>query len=219
MPPSRRATVGTLLAVTAAMAALAPATLAGSGTAVLSGCANADTPFTGGNAASYDAAVLCLLTAARRIEALPGLTPSSPLMSAAQGHSGDEARQGHGVSHTGSDGSSIGSRIARSGFHAAVYNEAIIENVAPLITPYEGVQVLLAGPGFPCSTLLDPRFREAGAGVAAGAHDLVFLTIDFALRTGESPSSHRSGPAASCPHVPAIDASEKAHGVKLTHTH
>jgi uncharacterized protein YkwD len=190
--------------------------VAGSGTGVLEGCRNADTPFTGRFAARYDAAVVCLVSAARRAQGLPVISASGQLAGAATGHSADEARHGHGVSHTGSDGSTISARIGAAGYHAGAYNEAILENVAELITPYEGVQILLAGPGFPCSTLLDSRFRDAGAGVGIGAHDLVYLTIDFGLRRGRADASHNGHPGASCPHVPALDGYERAHGIRIT---
>jgi uncharacterized protein YkwD len=209
------------LAVTGCCAILASAlavpAVAGSGTRVLKGCANADELFSGHLASQYDSAVVCLISAARRAQGLPAISASPQLGSAATSHSKDEARHGYGVSHNGTDGSTIASRIAASGYHSVAENEAILENVAGLITPYEGVQVLLAGSGSPCSTLLDPRFRDAGGGVAIGGHDLVYLTIDFGLRRGEAPPSHNNRPGASCPHTPALDGFEHAHGIKLTH--
>lgn len=214
-PVRARALAGSVVAVTALGLFAAPA-LAGARLPQLSGCANADTRVKQSQASTDAAATLCLVNAARHDEHLPPLTLSRDLSRAAQGHSEDEARSGE-FSHTGSNGSSIGSRIAAAGYHATVYNEAIGAQVGSGAVPYVFVQMFLSDHGDECTTLLDPEYRQLGVGVAAGrlkrfgSTTFSLLTIDIALPRGEHPLSHDSKPSKTCPHTPRNDAYVNAH--------
>lgn len=206
------ASAGTIIAV----GLFAAPALAGARLPRLTGCAGADTHVKQSQAAADATATICLVNAARHDEHLPPLTLSKDLTKAAQGHSEDEARSGE-FSHTGSNGSSIGSRIAAAGYHATTYNEAIGAQVGAGAVPYVYVQMFLSDHGDECSTLLDPDYRQIGVGVAAGRlhhfGSAVFslLTIDVALPRGEHALSHNRGPESSCPHTPRNDAYENAH--------
>ncbi len=73
---------------------------------------------------SYQTEVVNLINQARKGAGLPTLNVDSRLTAAAQNHSIDMACFSL-LSHTGSDGSSIGQRIARAGYPATFYEEMI----------------------------------------------------------------------------------------------
>lgn len=201
-------------------AVLAAPAAAGPGTRALGGCASADSPLNESHRSVDAAATLCLVDAARGLQHLPPLTVSKELTKAAQGHSADEARTGR-FGHAGSNGSTIGSRIAAAGYHATLYNEAIAAQSGSGSVPYVDVQMFLSDHGDECSTLLDPDYRQLGVGIAVGhlripghgEHVFSFMTIDFALPRGQQRPSHNGEPAATCPHTPADDAYETAHQI------
>ncbi|NOY99434.1 MAG: hypothetical protein GXP40_09595 [Chloroflexi bacterium] len=80
--------------------------------------------------AAYVDEVLSLINAARADNSLPALTVNPQLAAAAQGHSMDMACNSL-LSHTGSDGSSVASRIAAQGYSASYFVENIYAGGGP----------------------------------------------------------------------------------------
>lgn len=66
------------------------------------------------------------LNAYRAANGLPGLTRSAALQRAAEAHARDMARMGD-MTHTGSDGSSVGDRVKRQGYRFGRVAENIAE--------------------------------------------------------------------------------------------
>lgn len=79
---------------------------------------------------SYPSDVVNLINQARKAAGLPALNVDSRLTAAAQGHSIDMACFSL-LSHTGSDGSSIGQRISAAGYPATFYEEMIFATGYP----------------------------------------------------------------------------------------
>ncbi len=74
--------------------------------------------------AAYINDLLALINAARAEAGAPAVTLNAQLSAAAQGHSDDMACHSL-ISHTGSDGSSIGQRLAAAGYSPSYYIEVI----------------------------------------------------------------------------------------------
>ncbi len=89
------------------------------------------------------------------------LTLNTLLVRAAQAHSDDMLAM-RKMSHTGSDGSGPGDRIARTGYRASWWGENIAAG-------YRSVEAVMAGwlgsPGH-CENIMNPNFTEFGAGEA-----------------------------------------------------
>jgi uncharacterized protein YkwD len=105
------------------------------------------------------------------------LYQNSRLTYAAQHHSSDQAAR-RSISHTGSDGSTIGQRITRSGYEW----QSVRENVAKgQRTSREVVNDWLDSPGH-CKNMMDPAVNEAGADAVRGADGLFYWTMTFGRR-------------------------------------
>lgn len=101
--------------------------------------------------------------------AAPPLALNARLTLAAQGHSEDMQASGT-FSHTGSDGSTLADRVDRQGYSWS----ALAEDIAyGFDTPQAAVDAWLASPGH-CSAIMEPQYRDLGAGVAG-----VYWTLDF----------------------------------------
>jgi hypothetical protein len=130
--------------------------------------------------AGYDdvAQILARINTLRQQNGLLPLDLSSMLTAAAQRHSDDMARTGN-VDHTGSDGSSIESRIRDAGYghwrDFGIWGENIYGGqtaaVAAAWNFWSNSQVHRAN-------LLKPRFREIGIGVGRSDHG-AYYTLTF----------------------------------------
>ncbi len=124
------------------------------------------------------AQILALINTLRTQSGLLPLDVNSQLTSAAQGHSDDMAATGN-IDHTGSDGSSIDSRIRASGFghwrSFGIWGENIyggqLADVKAAWNFWINSQVHRAN-------LLSPRYREIGIGVGHSANG-TYYTLDF----------------------------------------
>lgn len=156
----------------------------------------------GASRTDYRDAMLCLINGARRAQGLPALKRSGPLESVAQSQSDRFAKTGR-ASH-GASLADIGKRFSRKGYRPAAYDEgfAVLQGAA---SPYAFLADVVRRSGVPCTQILDPRFRDAGIGVSAGAGGQVTtLAIELGRRAGTSQPSSRTKPAATCGHqVPA----------------
>jgi len=89
------------------------------------------------------------------------LALSAQLVEAAQAHSDDMLGM-RTMSHTGSDGSGPGERIARTGYRASTWGE----NVAYGYRSVEQVMSGWLGSEGHCKNIMNPSFTEFGAGEA-----------------------------------------------------
>lgn len=108
--------------------------------------------------AGYVQDIISLINQARANAKLPALTVNSQLMSAAQNHSADMACNNF-LSHTGSNGSNIGSRINNAGYHG-YYVEIIA-----IGAPQNGMDQWRADAAH-WAAVLDPKAASIGAGYA-----------------------------------------------------
>ncbi len=87
--------------------------------------------------ASDDGAAVALLNANRAAQGLPPVQPHAQLMAAAQIHASDMARHGF-MSHQGSDGSDLVTRIRRQGFCYRAANENVASGYPTAVQAMEG---------------------------------------------------------------------------------
>lgn len=100
----------------------------------------------------------------------PRLTLEARLISAARAHSADQARNGF-MGHQGSDGSTVGVRVTRTGYSWSLVAENVAWNQP---TPEAVVAAWMASPGH-CQAIMNQEVRHLGA----AEHDL-FWTLVFA---------------------------------------
>lgn len=135
----------------------------GSGTCVVSGNTG------------YVNELLGLINAARADAGVPAVSLNSQLSAAAQGHSEDMACNSL-ISHTGSDGSSIGQRIARAGYSPSYYIEIIAVGA-----PQDAMSQWNESPDHRVA-MLNPYATEIGIGYASSASSIYgsHITVDMA---------------------------------------
>lgn len=97
--------------------------------------------------------------------AAPSLAWNALLAQAAETHSTDMVA-GDFFSHTGSDGSSVGDRVTRTGYRWGTVGENLY---AGLNDAARAVQSWIDSPGH-CRNLMDPDFEEVGMVVVAGTN-------------------------------------------------
>ena len=155
-----------------------------------------------GNA--YD--VIAAVNQVRASNGLPPFQVNGALMAAAQAHSEYQAATGS-ISHTGSGGSSPGSRA-----QAAGYAGSVIENIygGMNASPQQAVS-WWQGDSLHLNTLLSTRHSDAGAGVAASG-GVVYYTLDVGSGTGGSSGSTGST-GASTPGASGASAATSATAV------
>jgi uncharacterized protein YkwD len=125
-----------------------------------------------------EASVLLALINQKRVAAgLPELAWSPEAAQAAQAHAEDCARR-NGGSHTGSDGATLETRLARAGItpHRASENWANAQSVQRAFALWWSEA---PGSGPHRRNILDRKFTRIGIGVARGAWGLYFIA-DFA---------------------------------------
>ena len=158
----RRPLVILVLAV-AALAALVPTASAGSAHSTQS-------------ARAFTSALVSAINGARAANGLPPLQVDARLTTAARGQSSYLASAGV-LDHTGPDGASLSTRLARQGFHAHMVGENLAAGMGPAAT----VSAWLASPGHRMN-LLEPQFHRLGVGVVMGSlqgMSAPFVTADF----------------------------------------
>jgi uncharacterized protein YkwD len=158
----RRPLVILLLAV-AALAALVPTASAGSAHSTQS-------------ARAFASALVSAINGARAANGLQALDVDVRLSTAARGQSIYLASAGM-LDHSGPDGASVSTRLARQGFHGHMVGENLAAGMGPAAT----VSAWLASPGHR-ENLLEPGYHRLGVGVAMGSldgMDAPFVTADF----------------------------------------
>lgn len=114
--------------------------------------------------ASIQANVVAGVNAARRAAGLSPISAAPELMEAAQRHACDNAKRSK-MSHTGGDGSSVGTRAKRAGYRW----RTISENVAAGRMSAEGVVDVWMNSPPHRRNILKGGNRHVGVGVAIGA--------------------------------------------------
>jgi hypothetical protein len=133
------------------------------------------------------AQILARINALRQQNGLLPLDLNSTLTASAQRHSDDMARTGN-IDHTGSDGSSIESRIRDAGYghwrDFGIWGENIyggqMANVDVAWDFWINSQVHRAN-------ILKPRYREIGIGVGRGANGGTYYTLNFGAQPNVLP--------------------------------
>jgi uncharacterized protein YkwD len=170
--------LGTLVVAHSAAAATAPAAQA---------CPEADATVSAATAAPLRGVVLCLLNRERAARGLAALRANAPLSGAA----GSYARlmvAGRFFDHVSPSGSTLRSRAARAGYLRDDYllGEDIATAAGTEATPAAIVDAWMNSPPHR-RNILEPRFRDAGTGVAPGlatgwAPDGATYVVDFGRR-------------------------------------
>ncbi len=124
--------------------------------------------------ASYVSQIISLINQARVTAKLSTLTVNAQLTSAAQNHSIDMACNNF-LNHTGSDGSTIGNRLAGAGFTSFNYFEIIA-----IGTPQNAIDQWRADEGH-WEIVLNPTIKYIGVGYAYFADSDFggYITVDF----------------------------------------
>ena len=108
----------------------------------------------------------------QRFNAASPLSANASLNSAAQVHSSDMARTRR-MSHTGSNGSSMGQRATQAGYQW----RAIAENVAAgQKTPNDVVQAWLKSPGH-CANIMNSNYQDGGVSAVRGSNNVLYWTM------------------------------------------
>jgi uncharacterized protein YkwD len=125
--------------------------------------------------AGHVSELLALINAVREEAGVPALSLNSQLSAAAQGHSEDMACNSL-ISHTGSDGSSIGGRIAGAGYAASYYIEVIAVG-----TPQDAM-AQWNDDALHRNALIDRNVTDIGIGYAYSASSAYggHITVDMA---------------------------------------
>lgn len=120
-------------------------------------------------------AVVALVNDQRAAAGLPPLTEVGSLTEAARSHSIDQASRQQ-MTHTGSDGSSAGDRMARAGFAASTW----AENVAAGYTSAASVMDGWMGSTGHRENILSPAFTSIGVASAEAGDGTTYWTMDLA---------------------------------------
>jgi uncharacterized protein YkwD len=158
-------------------------------------CPDADTPVSGAPLTTMRAAVLCLTNQERSAHGLPSLRASMRLSHVAQ-----RLTRTMVVSRAFGHGPDFTLRFSASGYDWRAAGENIATGYA---TPRSVVHAWMASPDH-CRNILNPAFRDVGAGAvaAAAASDTGpgTWTEDFGLLMSQSAPSRNTGPQSGCPY-------------------
>ncbi len=121
-------------------------------------------PEPAGNLRVVDSELLNLTNAQRQNDGKSSLRFSSRLAQAAQAYAEDYSRNPNLPPHTGSDGSSVGDRVTRTGYVLSWVGENVYTE-APNSSPASAIRWWMNSPGHRANTL-QPNFTEVGFGYA-----------------------------------------------------
>jgi uncharacterized protein YkwD len=131
--------------------------------------------------AGFENQVVVLINQERADRGLPALSQNASLRSAARGHSQDMACSDH-FSHTGTDGSTLGSRLAAAGYSYSWAAENIAAGHSRGFSPGQVVNMWMNSAGHRKNILSD-KARHIGVGfryVDGGSSSLdAYYTADF----------------------------------------
>jgi uncharacterized protein YkwD len=139
------------------------------------GCAPAPV---GSRSDTWQSDMLALVNARRAEAGVPPLAWCATVAAAAQGHSADQAAHAT-MSHTGSDGSTIGVRLDRAGYTG--WSRAA-ENVAAGQPSVASVMDAWMASSGHRANILDARLAHFGAGLVDSADGVPYWTQNFGAR-------------------------------------
>jgi uncharacterized protein YkwD len=149
-------------------------------------CASADGPTAQSSAVVLGNSALCLVNQERTSRGLRPLKSNRRLSKAAKGHASDMVARGY-FSHDSMGGASFVDRIRKAGYVQARAFPSLGEDLAwgsgSLGTPREIVKSWMHSAGHRAN-ILNPRFREAGMGVAFGDPGAGMSGVTYALDFG-----------------------------------
>ncbi|KAG7389386.1 hypothetical protein PHYPSEUDO_010514 [Phytophthora pseudosyringae] len=133
-------------------------------------------------ATDYQTAMLYAVNKERAARGLPKLCNNIKMQKAAQVHSTDMARRNY-LSHTGSDGSTMTSRVQAAGYHWT----AVAENVAAGQAAVTSVMSSWMSSSGHRANILSTKFKMFGCGYAYSSSSKYshYWTQDFAAGSGE----------------------------------
>jgi uncharacterized protein YkwD len=150
----------------------------------LAPCRNAYTVPTTRNGRKMRGALACLINVLRQSRGLPVLRTSGKLRRAAAAHTRDMIARRY-FDHQGPTGPSFVQRLQGVGYWPATAGENIACGGGVLATPYATFLAWMNSDGHR-ENMLNPKVRELGTGVAAGAPDNpadgATYTTDFGIR-------------------------------------
>ncbi len=175
---AKRGLIYPLLLLTAVAAGASPASAA-------TGCASADVPPAQASTVRLGNVALCLVNQERTSRGLKPLKLNKRLTKAATRHARDMVAKGY-FSHDTLGGGDFVDRIRKAGYMAPRAFPTLGEDLAwgsgSLGTPRSIVQGWMESPGHR-ENILEPKFREAGMGVAYGdpgaGEDGATYALDF----------------------------------------
>lgn len=131
-------------------------------------------------------AIVARVNAERAAAGLGPLTLCGRLVQSAQDHTQDQANR-NVMTHTGWDGSNVGTRVSRTGYSWSTVGENVAYGYPDATSVMNG---WMGSPGHRAN-ILYPHFTHIGVGVATGAGGARFWTQDFAAGgdCGPLPSS------------------------------
>ncbi len=134
-------------------------------------------------ASDYEIQVFNLINQQRAAQGLAPFAWQDNLATAAHAHSVDMAT--HSLcSHTGSDGSDPGTRIAQAGYQAPGWGETVAGGQS---SPAQVVNAWMTSPGHRDSLM--GQFQHAGVGYAAGGSMGYYWTVDVGNGSGTAPAA------------------------------
>jgi uncharacterized protein YkwD len=123
----------------------------------------------------YASDVQNFVNAYRRRAGVPPVSLQWQLNQAAQSHANDMARR-NVLSHIGSDGSTGGTRISRTGYRWWIWGENVASGQT---SPSQVVWAWLNSPSHR-AVMLDRRFQQMGLGRAVASNGRVYWSLDLA---------------------------------------
>ncbi|MBI5839765.1 MAG: hypothetical protein HZB19_06655 [Chloroflexi bacterium] len=125
--------------------------------------------------AGYASQIASLINGERANAGLPALTVNAALTTAAQGHAADMACNNM-ISHTGSDGSNVHSRVAAAGYSPSYSDEIIYAGGGP-----QAAMTWWMSDKIHRDAILNPKAAEMGVGYAYYSNGSYgdYITVDF----------------------------------------
>lgn len=143
----------------------------------------------GGRAPAQDSTadtLLILINQARINSGLAPLAVNAQLAVAAQSHADDMARNGVGIGHSGTDGSTPTIRILRAGYGAYSWGPLVGENWAAFRTIEESMKMWMSDAPHR-GNILRQAYREIGIGTGQSPLGAPILVTDFGAQPNKLP--------------------------------
>jgi hypothetical protein len=182
-------------------------------------CAGADVVPSAGSEIATAHAVICLIDAERAARGLPALREAA-LLDLAAGRFAAQMVALRFFDHTAPDGSELEDRVAATGYAALSVGEDIGEGAGADASSAAAMVAMWMDSAPHRANILDPGFREAGAGVVlgdaglGGVADAVTYVLDLA-----APAGAQVAPAATRARVAGTSAARRCRAAGYRRAH